>query len=240
MKSEIMGIAFDNVTLDEAVDWAMARKGKRRSEYVCTPNPEIVWASRENHALYWAIEGADMILADGVGGGWASHVWKRPLPERVSGMDFLEALLERWEGRVFLLGGRPGVAAQAGAVIAERFPAVTVCGCHDGYFDDDEAVTARIEEAAPDMVLVCLGSPKQELWMGSHRDKIHVDLMIGLGGCLDVLAGQVPRAPERWRKLGLEWLYRLIREPQRIKRQLCLPLFVWTVLAERPKKAGLE
>lgn len=236
MRTDILGVGFDGYTMAEAVSWALETMGGKTGAYVCTPNPEIVWAARKNEALQKAIRGADAVLPDGVGVLWAAKQLKTPLPERVAGYDFLLALLARMEGRVFLLGGKSGVAEQAAKTIEKNFPGVTVCGCRDGYFEDDEEIAEAIRRAEPELLLVCLGSPKQELWMAEWAGKLPVGLMAGLGGCLDVLAGRVTRAPEGWIRLNLEWLYRLFQEPRRIKRQLCLPGFVAAVVAERIKR----
>lgn len=237
MKSEILGIGFHGYTLTGAVEWAMEVMKEKNAAYVCTPNPEIVWASRKNEALRRAIDGADAVLADGVGIVWAAKRLKKPLPERVAGYDFLLALLERMEGTVFLLGGESGVAEAAAEKIRRTWPRVCVVGCAHGYFDGDEEITERIRALKPNLLLVCLGSPKQELWMEKQAHAgLPVGLMAGLGGSLDVLAGGVKRAPDRWIRWKLEWLYRLLREPSRIKRQMCLPRFVLAVMAQRMGK----
>lgn len=235
MRADILGIGFDRFTMEEAADRALALMKEKRGAYVCTPNPEIVWMSRRDPALRAAINGADAVLADGIGVVWASRWLKTPLPERVAGFDFLQTLLPRMEGRVFLLGGKPGVAEAAAETIKNRFPRLTVVGCHHGYFEEDGEIVAAVCETEPDFLLVCLGAPKQELWMAENAGKLPVGLMAGLGGSLDVLAGCVKRAPEKWRRLGLEWLWRLLREPSRIKRQICLPRFVLAVMAQRTK-----
>ena len=239
MTAEVLSVRFDGLTLDGAVDRALALMERRQDAYVCTPNPEIVWLCRRDKDLRAAIGAADMTLADGVGIVWASRVLGCPVPERVTGYDFLLALLGRFRGRVFLLGGKPGVGAEAAAAIERMFPALTVCGCLDGYFDDDGAAIEAVRGAGTDLLLVCMGSPRQELWMARNRGRLQVGLMAGLGGCLDVLSGRQRRAPERWIRLGLEWLYRLLHQPSRLGRQMRLPLFVLAVLAERIKKAGL-
>ena len=239
MRSEILCVPFDQVTLDQAVERALSLIGEHRGAYVCTPNPEIVWACRKDKALAAAIAGADLVLADGVGVVWASRVLGCPVPERVAGYDFLLALLARFQGRLFLLGGKPGVAAEAAAAIEKQFPQVTVCGVMDGYGDiQDQRRT--VEDSMPDLVLVCLGSPRQELWMRESAGRLPVGLMAGLGGCLDVLSGRTRRAPERWVRLKLEWLYRLLHDPRRLARQMRLPLFAAAVLARRIKKPGLR
>lgn len=235
MRPEVLSVRFDGLTLDQAAERALALTRERRDAYVCTPNPEIVWRCRKDAALRSAIAGADMTLADGVGVVWASRVLGCPVPERVSGYDFLMALLGRFRGRVFLLGGKPGVGKEATAALERMFPDVTVCGCLDGYFTDGGPVVEAVKASGADLVLVCLGSPKQELWMEENRGKLGVGLMIGLGGCLDVLSGRKRRAPEGWIRLRLEWLYRLLQEPSRLGRQMCLPLFVLAVLGEKIK-----
>ena len=225
--------------MDQAVDRALTLPEQGRWAYVCTPNPEIVWECRKDPALRAAIAGADMTLPDGVGIVWAGRVLGCPVPERVTGYDFLLALLARYRGRLFLLGGKPGVAQEAAGAIERQFPDVTVCGCMSGYFgpDENETVLAAIEKAAPELLLVCMGSPRQEIWMADNRDKLSgAGLMAGLGGCLDVLSGRVRRAPEVWIRLRVEWLYRLLQEPRRFRRQLRLPAFVLAVLAEKIKR----
>ena len=236
MRSEVLGVAYDPLTMTQAVDRALALIEERRSAYVCTPNPEIVWECRKNAALRAAIAGADMTLADGVGVVWAARTLGSPVPERVTGYDFLLSLLGRFEGRLYLLGGKPGVGTDAAAAIARQFPRVGLCGCRDGYFDDNEAVLADIRAASPDLLLVCMGSPKQEIWMAENRRRLDVGLMAGLGGCLDVLSGRLKRAPDRWIRWKLEWLYRLLQQPGRLGRQMRLPAFVLAVLAEKMKK----
>ena len=240
MKSQVLGVAFDRVTIDQAVDWTLARTARGESACICTPNPEIVWAARRDDDLRRAIGEADMVLPDGIGVVWASRVLGCPLPERVSGYDFLMALLARLKGRVFLLGGRPGVGPRAGAVIEKQFPNVTVAGWRDGYFQDGDAVLKAVRDAGADVILVCMGTPEQELWMQRNKPAMDKGVMIGLGGCLDVLAGDLRRAPERWIRANLEWLYRLLQQPRRLGRQLRLPLFVMAVIWQRLKKTGLK
>lgn len=232
MRCEVLGVCFDPVTADEAAERALVLMGGHAGAYVCTPNPEIVMLARKDAALMDAIRGADLVLPDGAGVVWAARLLGRPVKERTAGVDFLASLLERMDGSVFVLGGRPGVAERALAAIAARYPNVRAAGWHDGYFTDDEEVVSAIRAARPDLLMVCLGAQRQERFMAAHRD-LPVGLMAGLGGAVDLLAGDVERAPEAWRKRGLEWLYRLLREPWRIKRQICLPRFVLAVLAQR-------
>ena len=230
-RTEVLGVGFDAVTVDGAAERALALM-ERRGAYVCTPNPEIVMAARRDPEVMAAVNGADLVLADGVGVVWAAKRFGTPLPERVAGIDLLFALLARMSGSAYVLGGRPGVAEKAAESIAAAYPNVTVVGAHDGYFTDELALTAELGETQPDLLLVCLGAPKQELWMAAHRD-LPVGLMIGLGGAVDVLAGAAERAPLRWRERGLEWLYRLLRQPWRLKRQRSLVGFALAVIMRK-------
>ena len=229
---DILGVGFDALTGEEAVARALELMGERRAAYVCTPNPEIVLMAREDPSLMDAVNGADLVLPDGVGVVWASRKLGTPVPERVAGYDFLLALLGCMEGSVYILGGRAGVAELAAERIRTTFPGVTIAGTCDGFIRDELALIAEIGEREPDLMMVCLGAGKQELWMAAHRD-LPVGIMAGLGGSVDVLAGTVPRAPDWWRGHGLEWLYRLIKQPSRLKRQLRLPGYILLVFRQK-------
>lgn len=225
---DVLGIEFDNTDILEAVERAIRLMEERRHAYVVTPNPEIILESQKNEKLASAVKSADMVLPDGVGVIYASHILGTPIKNRIPGIDFASALMARISenGRkVFLLGAKPGVAELAGERLAERYPGLAICGVNDGYFEeeDTEFIIEKINSASPDLVLVCLGSPKQEIWMKNNAELLDAGLLIGLGGALDVYAGVVERAPRKWRSMGLEWLYRLIREPKRIKRMVKLP-----------------
>lgn len=237
MKTEILGVGFDNVTLSEAAARAVELMDSRGG-YIVTPNPEIVLQSRRDPALGRAVNQADLVLPDGIGDLYAGRLLGTPLKERVCGSDLyplLAAHLARRGGSVFLYGARPGVAEQAAANLAGEYPGLVIAGTEHGYGSDDEALVRRLRETKPDLLLVCLGSPKQELWMHSHCGMQEVGLMIGLGGCLDLMAGRVKRAPRSWQRLGLEWLYRLLQEPRRLPRMLKLPQILWLALIARGK-----
>ena len=140
--------------------------------------------------------------------------------------------------RLYLLGAKPGVAEAAARNLEARYPGLSICGTHHGYFQEDGPVVEEIRRSGADAVFVCLGAPKQEYWMREHGPATGARLMAGLGGSLDVFAGVVERAPESWQKMGLEWLYRLMKEPSRIDRMARLPLFLASALGERCKRKG--
>ncbi|MGN1002246.1 MAG: WecB/TagA/CpsF family glycosyltransferase [Oscillospiraceae bacterium] len=236
MRTKVLGTGFDNLTKDEAVEKAWAIQTEHRGAYVVTPNPEIVLLCREDPAMSAAVDSADLVIPDGIGVIYGAKILGTPLREKIPGIDFTLALMEkmREQGRsVYLFGARPGVAEAAEEKLRERFPGLRFVGVSDGYFDDDAPIVEKINAAKPDLLLVCLGAPKQEKWMHQRGPELDVGLMIGAGGSMDVFAGTVERAPERWQKAGLEWLYRLLKEPKRIGRMMKLPKFLILVIMER-------
>lgn len=236
MRTDILGVAFDNVTMAEAVDRAMALLEREGPHLVVTPNAEIVQQARSDPEFAALIAQTDLVLPDGVGVVYASKILGRPLKGRVPGVDFAGALMDRMaklNKRLFLLGAKPGVAEEAARRLAAQHPGLTVCGVHDGYFREDAPVVQAIREAGADVVFVCLGAPKQEKWAAAHGGETGARLLVGLGGSLDVFAGQVDRAPESWQRLGLEWLYRAIRQPSRFKRIVKLPGFLLSAVGAR-------
>ena len=234
-RTDVLGVGFDDLTMEEAVEAALGFMNTRGAHYACTPNPEIVMAAKKDAALRSALGQADLVLADGVGVTKAAAMLKTPLKARVPGIDFATAVIARLAergGSVYLFGARPGVAEAAAARLAKAYPGLSIAGTSDGYFTDDGPIIEKINASSPDFLMVCLGSPKQERWMSENAGRLSCGLMAGLGGSLDVLAGNVQRAPESWRKLGLEWLYRVIKEPKRLGRVARLPLFVLEAAAE--------
>lgn len=236
MRLNIMGVDFDSLTLSEAVDLAETLISEHRAAYVVTPNPEIVMTCWENTDAMEAVQNADLVLPDGVGVVYGAKILGTPLKGKLPGIDFATELMRRMAkrcGRVYLLGAKPGVAEMAGERLTEQFPGLIVCGTHDGYFQEDAPVVDEINALQPDLLLVCLGAPKQEIWMLRNRSALKVGLMAGLGGSLDVFAGTVKRAPAFFQKLGLEWFYRLIKEPWRFKRMMKLPKFLFACIGKK-------
>ena len=231
-----MGVGFDNVTMAEALEKARDLMAQPGAKYVVTPNAEIVYDAMHNNELCKLVNDADLVLPDGAGVVLASKILKTPLKEKVAGVDFADNLLgvlAETGGSAYLLGSKPGVAELAAEKMLQKHPGLTIVGMADGYFKDETAVVEKINAAKPDFLFVCLGAPKQELFMVNHRHKLNVKLMAGLGGSLDSFAGTVKRAPRWMIKLSLEWLYRLIKEPKRFKRMLRLPKFLWAVCLKR-------
>ena len=225
----VLGVCIDNLTLSEAVDKALSLISEHRCAYMVTPNPEIVMAAWDDPKVSKAIENADLVIPDGVGVMQAARILGTPLREHMPGIDAATEIIKRLASRggsVFLYGARPGVAEKAAERMKQRFPGLVICGTNDGYGNDDGAVVSKINAAKPDFVMVCLGVPKQELWMAKHAAKLDAGLMAGLGGTIDVFSGQVKRAPLIWQKLKLEWLYRCFEEPKRFRKIKRIPQFI--------------
>ena len=239
MRIDVLGVGFDNVTMAEAVERGMALLHSEGAHYVVTPNPEIVETCRENGAAKAAVNGADLVLPDGIGIIKGAAMLGTPLKEKTPGIEFAAHILERMAGEglsLYLLGAKPGVAERAAEKLSAQYPGLKIAGTHDGYFKEDGPVVEDIRRSGADCVFVCLGAPKQEFWMAKNGSATGARLLCGLGGSLDVFAGTVERAPKFFCDHGLEWFYRLCKEPKRIGRMMKLPLFLVHVKQEKRKK----
>lgn len=236
MRIDVLGVGFDNLTMEEAVDRGFALVQEDGFHYVVTPNPEIVELCRENLAARNAVNSADLVLPDGIGIIKGAAILGTPLKEKTPGIEFAGYLMARLaeSGKtLYLLGAKPGIAERAAQRLSEQYSGLRIVGTHDGYFQDDGPVIQAIQESGADVVFVCLGAPKQELWMARNGAATGAHLLCGLGGSLDVFAGEVQRAPKFWSEHGLEWFYRLCKEPKRLGRVMKLPLFLIHVRKEK-------
>lgn len=235
----VLGVEFDSVTMEQALAHLQHAVEAGRAEYVVTPNPEMVYACRKDPELYPLLADAGLCVADGIGIIHAARILRTPLPERVPGIELGEALIAWAAGtgkRVYLLGAKPGVAQTAGEKLREKYPGLEIAGTHDGYFQEDAPVAELIRQSKADIAFVCMGFPRQERFMRACLAASGAKLMLGLGGSLDVFAGNVRRAPDIFCRLGLEWFYRLLREPSRIGRMMKLPAFLLTVIFQKKEK----
>lgn len=237
MKIDILGLQFDNVTMDEALRIGEGFLDGDRAAIVVTPNAEIGYDASNDPSFRELLNGADLMLPDGAGVVLAARLRKTPLKCKVAGIDFARNMLSvfaRRGTRLYLLGSKPGVAEQAAAKMKEMAPGLVICGTADGYFKDEAPVLDAVNAAGAEALFVCLGAPKQERFMFAHRDELPtVRLMAGLGGSLDGFAGNVKRAPDWMIKCQLEWFYRLCKEPKRIGRMMRLPKYVFKAIGTR-------
>lgn len=232
----IMGIEIDNLALNDAVaaidDWV--RKGE--PSLIVTANPEIIMLARQDQDFADCLRQARMITADGIGIVIASRLLGTPLKGRVAGIDLVTALFARAVQRqlsFYFVGARPGVAEKAAERISLEYPGIRIVGVHHGFFNDDAALLEDITLKKPDILLAALGMGRQEKWIRDRVSKTGVPVSIGVGGSFDVFAGEATRAPLWMRDLGLEWLYRLIKQPSRLGRMMRLPGFLLIVLLSR-------
>ncbi len=238
---DILGVGVNDVTPDATVALLTRWIEERRSGVVVTPNPEMVMLARRDAAFAHNLAAADLAIPDGVGLLWAARLLGTPLRARVPGsvlVPQLAAASARRGDRWFLLGAAPGVAAEAGQVLAARYPGLTIAGAFagDAAPGGDQATRAAIQSAGViDVLLVAYGAPRQEAWMARHRD-LGIPVMIGVGGVFNYLAGRSQLAPAWMRRAGLEWLYRLVTEPWRWRRQLALPQFAALAAVEAVRR----
>ena len=238
MKTDVLGVQYDNVTMEEAVAAGRAFLTGTKTAFCVTPNAEMAYEALHDEAFREVLNSADLVLPDGAGVVLGAKILKTPLKQKVAGIEFAQNMLPVYEelgSRLYLLGSKPGVAELAAEKMLEKHPKLVICGTADGYFKDEDEVVRKVNEAEADALYVCLGSPKQENFMYRHKDELNVRLMAGLGGTLDGIAGTVKRAPKWMIKLQLEWLYRLIKEPRRIGRMMRLPKFVFAAFKKRMK-----
>lgn len=236
MKTDIMGVQFDNVTMDEALEKAVQWIAAGSPGYCVTPNPEIVYEAMRDENFRGLLNGAAMVLPDGVGILLGAKILGTPMRQKVTGVDFADALSGRLAAAgktLYLLGSRPGVAEKAAENLIQKYPGLRIVGTADGYFREEAPVVEAVRAAKPDVLFVALGSPKQEYFMSRHLQELEVPFLIGLGGSLDAFAGTVKRAPAWVCRIGAEWLYRLVKEPKRFRRMLRLPKFVFAVIGRR-------
>lgn len=232
---EIMGVPIDAVDMTEAEAHASAFFEQESLRVIYTPNTEIVMAAQQDKILLDAIKAADLVIPDGIGLIYASRILKKGLKERVTGVDLMGRILSycnQQEKSIYILGGKPGVAQQACVNIRARFPHLKIAGFRNGYFQEDETdqIIKEVNQSCADILFVGLGAPKQEKWIYQHRKALETKIAMGVGGGVDIWAGTVKRAPVIYQKLGLEWFYRLLKEPWRYKRMMSLPKFMIKVL----------
>lgn len=232
-KIKILKIGISDVNYDDALEevkkWL---ENRTKKHYIVTPNPEILVAAQKNKKLVQVLNRADLALPDGIGLLWASRFLGQPLKEKLTGVDFMEKLCELAEKEGFtvgLIGGENGVAVKTAECLKKRYPGLKIV------FVAEEWISPYLpsNNLSIDILFVAFGAPKQEIWISQNLKRLPVKVAMGVGGAFDFLAGVVPRSPRWIQNLGLEWLFRLIRQPSRIKRQLALLKFLFLIWQEK-------
>lgn len=245
-RETILGVDFDAVTLSEAVERGISfATDEKKQHVVVTPNPEIVLHAHAHPHFATLLNKASMSIPDGIGILWASAYKNRLLPpgklkERVTGVDFMThliAALSERNTKIFLLGAAPGVAEKVAEIVRKKHPSVSIVGTESSSPRDEDFahLKAEINESGAQVLFVAFGAPKQEEWIFAHIKQLpSVRLAVGVGGAFDFIAGKRKRAPTIMRKIGLEWLWRLIQEPTRIKRIFnAVVKFPWVIIKNR-------
>lgn len=234
----IMGVRIDRVDMEEAFNRFIALLKRQRTSVIFTPNTEIVMMAEKDRDFRDVLNSAELVIPDGIGLIHASRIHHLGLTSRVPGIELMDRILKYSHTTrlsVYFFGGKPGTAETAAQKILEKYPNIIVKGTQSGYFtpDEESKIIDSINEAKPDILFVALGAPKQEKWIASHKKILNANIIMGVGGSLDVYAGNVKRAPVLFQKLGVEWLYRLLKEPSRIGRMMALPKFMIKVITSR-------
>ena len=228
---KILGYGVDSFTFDEAVEYAYSHHGQ-----IVTINPEMISEARKNKDFSEIVEHADLVVPDGIGVEIGLKILGHKV-RRIPGIELGRALIVKFSDEnktVAFVGAKPEVVESAVKMLRTDIQNLNVVYFHDGYFKDANIIMDSLYQSKPDLVLVALGSPKQEFFIAEMKTRLPNSTFIGLGGSFDVWAGHVERAPEIYQNLGLEWLYRTIKEPKRFKRIFpTLPLFILSVLKER-------
>jgi N-acetylglucosaminyldiphosphoundecaprenol N-acetyl-beta-D-mannosaminyltransferase len=242
-KASILEVNIDRVNMEQSIQRVMNFLEDKNNQVVFTPNSEIIMMTEQNPSYKKVINAADLLVPDGIGVILASKIIGKPLEERVAGFDLLTHVLHKLEKktRIYLLGGKPGVAQKAGEKMMQMNKNILICGCRDGYDqmeEEEEKILEEIQQSGAECLLVALGAPRQEEWIDRHKSKLNTHLCMGVGGSLDIFAGASKRAPDIFIRFGLEWFYRLLRQPWRFIRMLSLPKFIMVVMVRKykPKK----
>lgn len=233
----ILGVRVDAVTYGDTLDIIERWIQQRTPHQIATANPEFVMAAQADAQFHRTLQQADLCVADGIGLLWAARRLGAHLPERVTGSDLVPLVAQqaaRAGWRLYLLGAAPGVAERTARLLEQQNPGLRIAGAYAGSPAAAEApdIVQRVSAARPDVLFVAYGAPAQDMWIARHKADLGVPVMMGVGGAFDHIAGVQRRAPAIVQRVHLEWLFRLVTQPWRWRRQLALPRFVWAVLRQ--------
>lgn len=239
LKESILGVDVSKETYDSLTAELFSRAKEGKKSFIVAVNPEKIIKAEQDLNLKKLINSADYQIPDGIGVLLASKLQRGQIRDRITGIDLMMRIVvesSNQEKEVFLYGGKPGVAEKAKQQLLKEYPKLKIVGVLDGYQTDDQQLIDKINKTKPTIIFVALGSPRQEEWILKNKENLNVSIFQGVGGSFDVIAGNIKRAPAFFLKFGLEWLYRLLMEPWRWKRQLAIPRFLVKVLIVRFKR----
>jgi N-acetylglucosaminyldiphosphoundecaprenol N-acetyl-beta-D-mannosaminyltransferase len=237
----ILGVPLDNYQPEELISRAESGFDRTQTQTIFSVNPEKIMRARKDEELLLALREADYLIPDGIGAVLGARILYKEKTNRIPGIALMDLWLQtaqRKKYRIFIFGARPAVNFKAAIEIQKKYPSLELVGYCHGYLEEgsDSRIIRQINNLQTDILFVGLGSPKQEKWIHRHKKSLRVKICMGVGGSLNVIAGRVKRAPRFFQIAGLEWLYRLFREPGKYRRQHFLPQFAFELLK---KKLGL-
>lgn len=240
-RPRILGVPVDPITFEDMLQKIEEWVRDESLHQICTINPEFIMTAQNDTQFYEVLQHADLCVPDGWGVVWTLRLRGVRVPERVTGSDGVPLIAKRaaekgW--RLFLLGAGAGVAKQAAQILQKKHPAIQIVGTYEGspHPEESNEIIQLVNEANPDILLVAYGAPKQDIWIFQHKTRLNAKVAMGIGGTLDFITGNIPRAPLFYRRFGLEWLYRLYLQPSRWRRMMRLPIFAVKalILGSRP------
>lgn len=237
-KERYLNVDVSVLNYDELMNYIINDIENKQKSTIIAINPEKIMKAQNDKTLLDLLNSSTYNIADGIGILYASKIKKGSIKKRITGIDSMDMLcrLSNNKGyKIFMYGAAPDVVKNAKTELIKKYPQINIVGIMDGYEKNNDKIINKINESGANILFVALGSPKQEFWIKNNKDKLNVNIFQGVGGSFDVFSGKVKRAPKLMQKLGLEWLYRLIKEPKRIFRQLNLFKFMLLVMIGRKK-----
>ncbi len=241
----ILGVPIDRVTRNDAgkITEDLIQVSNKSCKMIFAPNVEFIMMAQKDEEFFNILKESSLSTPDSIGVIIGAKLQGKFFPERIPGQSYFRKIIELSNEKgysIYLLGGKPGIPEKVRQNLKKEFPNVNIVGVHHGYFGENEekAVIQEINSLKPNVLFVALGAPKQEKWIKQHQKELQVDVATGQGGTYDYEAGRIKRAPEWIQKIGMEWFWRLLREPKRIKRQLVLPVYLIKVLFAKDKTKG--
>lgn len=243
---KILGIQIDNVTLEEAgeITKNLIENSHKTCELIVAPNVEFIMKAQKDAEFFHILNSAKLATPDSTGVEMAAKLQKNPLKQRIPGQAYFRKVLEigQKQGWTFyFLGGKENTAEKAIENVKKIYPMINIVGYHQGFFEDkseEEDVIKEINLLKPNVLFVAMGAPTQEKWIYEHKHELQVDVAAGQGGTFDYEAGNIKRAPKWMQKCGIEWLWRLILQPTRIRRMVVLPIYVLKILFTKDNTKG--
>ena len=241
----ILGVPIDRVTTNSVgeITEKLIKESNKSCKMIFAPNVEFIMRAQKDEEFFNILKQSSLSTPDSIGVIIGAKLQKKSFPERIPGQAYFRKIIELSNEKgysIYLLGGEPEIVKKAKENLLKLYPNVNIVGFHDGYFDENEEkeVIKEINQLQPNVLFVALGAPKQEKWIAKHRHELKVDVAAGQGGTYDYEAGKIKRAPKWVQKIGIEWLWRLVRQPKRIVRQSVLPIYLVKVLFAKDKTKG--